>query len=183
MAVLEFIQVMVAVILGLGIAEILRGFADFLRPGERRVSLLLLTISAWLLLVHIQFWWAGWRLVDVESWKFYELLLYLAGPIILFLLARLSFPNTAESQDLTKYYADVSARIWYLVGAFFVFAIPFNTVLLDAALISSGPISQIALLSYALICANTSNRTVHFIGVAGLVLQATWRGISDVVGS
>ncbi len=183
MGVLEFIQVMVAIILGLGIAELLRGFADFLRPNRRKVSPLLLAISAWLLLLHVQMWWAGWRLAGVESWHFYDLLLYLALPIVLFLLARLVFPNDADSQDLAAYYPSVSSRIWYLAGAFFAFALPFNVVLLEVPLWSAGPISQIALFCYAMVCANTANPVVHYVGVAGLFSQSLWRGISSVVGA
>jgi hypothetical protein len=38
MGVLGFIQVLVAIILGLGMAEILKDFADLLRPGRTEVS-------------------------------------------------------------------------------------------------------------------------------------------------
>ena len=50
MGVLEFIQVLVAIILGLGMADLLKGCADLLRPGQREVSGLHLGLATWLFL-------------------------------------------------------------------------------------------------------------------------------------
>ena len=183
MGILEFVQVLVAIILGLGMAELLRGYADFLRPGDRQFSGLLIGFSLWLFLALIQFWWFGWRLSEVTTWQFYELLFYLLGPTIYFVLTRLAFPNPTESQNLVEYYSEVASRLWSLVAAFYVYAIGLNVLLLDVSIWSGGPVSQAFLAIYAAICSQMKNRYLHGIGVVLLITQVLWRGLTNVVAS
>lgn len=179
----EFVQVLVAIILGLGVAELLKGYADFLRPGERQFSGLLLGFSLWLFLAHIQFWWFGWRFSTVNTWQFYELLFYLLGPTILYVLSRLTFPNPTETQNLIEYYAEVASRLWSLVGVFYLYAIGSNVLLLDVSIWSPGPASQAFLAIYATICSRVENRYLHSIGVLLLIMQLLWRGVGNVVAN
>lgn len=183
MEILEFVQVLVAIILGLGMTELLRGYADFLRPGERHFSGLLFGFSLWIFLALIQFWWSGWRFSDVTSWQFYELLYYILGPTTLFLLARLAFPNPTESQDLVAYYSEVSGRLWSLVAAFYIYAIGLNVLFLDVAIWSVGPVSQAFLAAYAAICSRVENRYFQVVGVFLLITQLLWRGLASVVAN
>lgn len=179
----EFIQVMVAIILGLGLAELLKGYADFLRPGDRHFSGLLFGFSLWLFLAHIQLWWFGWRFSAVTTWQFYELLFYLLGPTILYVLSRLTFPNPTEAQDLVEYYSGVASRLWSLVGVFYIYAIGSNVLLLGVSFWSPGPISQAFLGIYAIICSRVENRYLHSIGVVLLITQLLWRGLGNVVAN
>ena len=183
MGILEFIQVLVAIILGLGMAELLRGYADFLRPGDRRFSWLLFGFSLWLFLAIIQFWWFGWRLSAVETWQFYELLYYLLGPTIYFLPTRLAFPNPTESRNLVEYYSEVASRLWSLVAAFYIYAIGLNVVFLGVSIWSGGPVSQAVLAMYAAICSRTKNQYLHGVGVVLLIMQVLWRGLRSVVAN
>ena len=183
MEILEFIQVLVAIILGLGMTELLRGYADFLRPGERRFSGVLFGFSLWLFLALIQFWWAGWRFSVVTTWEFYGLVFYLLGPTILFLLSRLTFPNPSETQDLVEYYSEVSSRLWTLLGVFYIYAIGSNILLLDVPIWSSGPASQAFLALYAIICSRVENRYIHSVGIVLLMTQLLWRGLGTLVTS
>ena len=183
MEILEFIQVLVAIILGLGVAQLLKGYADFLRPGDRHFSGLLIGFSLWLFLSHIQFWWFGWRFSAISTWQFHELLFYLLGPTILFVLSRLTFPNPTETQDLIEYYSDVASRLWSLVGAFFIYAICSNVFLMDVSIWSPGPASQALLAAYATICSRVDNRYLHGIGIVLLITQVMWRGFGSVVAS
>ncbi|MEL7185678.1 MAG: hypothetical protein AAFN50_04485 [Pseudomonadota bacterium] len=162
-------------------AELLRGYADFLRPGDRQFSGLLFGFSLWLFLALIQFWWFGWRFSAVTTWHFYDLLFYLLGPTILFVLTRLAFPNPTESQDLVAYYSKMAGRLWSLVAAFYVYAIGTNVLLLDVAIWSVGPASQAILVAYAGICSRVENRYLHGIGVVLLITQLLWRGLTSVV--
>lgn len=183
MSVLEFVQVLVSIILALGIAELLRGWADFLRAESTRPSGLLFALGCWLVLQHIQFWWIGWRFRDVTTWVFPELLLYVTGPILLFLAARLLFPQVVEGVDLGAYYARHGPKVWSLVALFFVVAILVNTLLLDAPLFSSGPITQAGLILVSLIARRTTDPWIHTTAIALLILQLSWRTTLDVVGA
>ena len=183
MEILEFIQVLVAIILGLGVAELLKGYADFLRPGNRHFSGLLFGFSIWVFLQLIQFWWFGWRFSVLTTWQFYELLFYLLGPTILYILSRLTFPNPTETQDLNEYYSAVASRLWGLVGAFFIYAMGSNVLLLDVSIWSSGPASQAFLAGYATICSRIENRYLHSIGVVLMITQLLWRGLASAVAT
>lgn len=183
METLEFIQVLVAIILGMGMTELLRGYADFHRPGERRFSWVLFAFSLWVFLQLIQFWWFGWRFSVVTTWQFYELLYYLLGPTILFVLTRLTFPNPAETQNLIEYYSGVASRLWGLVSIFFIYAIGSNVLLLNVSIWSPGPMSQAFLGIYAAICSGVENRYLHFTGIVLLIMQVLWRGLGTVVTS
>jgi tellurite resistance protein TehA-like permease len=69
--ILEFVQVLLAIILGLGMAGLLRGYADFLRPGNRQFSGLLFGFSLWLFLRLSSFGGLEGDLVCtiVQSWQ------------------------------------------------------------------------------------------------------------------
>jgi hypothetical protein len=181
--ILEFVQVLVAIILGLGVAELLKGYADFLRPGNRHFSGLLFGFSIWVFLQLIQFWWFGWRFAGVTAWQFYELLFYLLGPTILYVLSRLTFPNPTETQNLGEYYSEVAGRLWGLVSSFFIYAIGTNVLLLDVPIWSSGPASQAFLAVYATICSRVENRYLHSTGVVLMIAQLLWRGLESSVAN
>jgi len=178
MGILEFIQVLVAIILGLGMAEVLRGFADLLRPGAREVSRIHLALAAWLFLQLVQFWWAGWRFASVRAWRFHELLMYLAGTTVLYLAARLAFPDSSETRDLRGYYAEVSARLWMLVSSFFACAVIVNVWLIDTPPLSAGPVSQLALCLMAAFVARTRSPAVQVVAIVLLFCQMLWRALS-----
>lgn len=183
MSVLEFVQVLISIILALGIAELLKGVADFLRADDARPSWLLFGLGGWLVLIHVHFWWVGWRFRDVETWAFPELLLYVAGPVILYLAARLLFPQNLASANLPAYYARHGPMVWLFVGLFFAYTVPVNTVLLDVPLLSAGPATQVGLLVLALVARKTSKAWFHTVTIVLLYLQLIWRATSNVVGS
>jgi len=183
MAVLEFIQVLIAIILALGISELLKGAADYLRASDVRGSPVLFSFAAWLGLVHIQVWWAGWRFRAEETWIFPELVLYVMGPVFLYVAARLTFPSQLEGADLAAYFELQRRTIWHLVALFMLTAILGNVLLLDAPLVSAGPLSQASLVLVALIAARSSRRPVQAIAVALLLLQTAWRTTINIVGS
>lgn len=183
MSVLEFIQVLISIILALGIAELLKGVADYLRADGARPSRLLFGLGGWLVLIHVHFWWIGWRFRDVETWMFPELVLYVAGPVILYLAARLLFPQDLANADLPAYYARHGPKVWFFVALFFAYTVPVNTILLDVPLLSSGPATQVGLLLLAMIARKTSNAWFHAVTIVLLYLQLVWRATANVVGS
>lgn len=77
MSVMEFVLVAHAIIVGLAVAEILRGIADLVRAERTQVSYRMLLIAAWALLLLLQVWWAIWRVGDREAWTFPEFLIFL----------------------------------------------------------------------------------------------------------
>lgn len=183
MTVLSFVQVLISIILALGIAELLKGVADYLRAEGARPSWLLFGLGGWLGLIHVHFWWVGWRFRDVDSWVFPELLLYVTGPVVLYLATRLLFPQDLDSADLPAYYHRHGAKVWFFVGLFFAYAVPVNTVLLDVPLLSSGPASQFGLFLLAMIATRARSAWYHAVTIVLLYAQLIWRAIPIVVTS
>jgi len=177
MAIMEFIQVLVAIIIGLGMTEILKGFADLLRPGRRHVSLLHCGLAAWLLLQLLQVWWAGWRFATMRTWRFHELLVYLLGITVLYLAARLIFPEDVATQDLRKYFEDVSGRIWALIATFFGFATIINLWLIGTPLASIGPLSLVVLCAISALVAWLRRPWLQTVALVLGIGQLAWRTV------
>jgi hypothetical protein len=111
----EFLMVLVSIIIGLGIAEILTGLARGLRSSDsvRHYwvhSVLVFTIF----IAQLQQWWESWGLRDAPEWNFLALLMMLVGPVCLFLMSHLLFPERLEGADLREYYYGDMRPIWWL---------------------------------------------------------------------
>ena len=115
MSLFEFLMILLSIIVGLGISELLAGFARILREGRFRElclphALLLLT----LVLALLQIFWESWALNSLESWTFPALLLMLGGPALMYLASHVALPgNTDES--LEEYYYSRAALIYGLL--------------------------------------------------------------------
>jgi len=105
MQIFEFIMVLVSIIIGLGIAELLTGFARLLasRNSVQRYWVHTLIIMA-IFLVHLQIWWESWDMHRVPEWSFLGLLLMIATPVFLFLIAHLLYPEQISGSDMREYY-------------------------------------------------------------------------------
>jgi len=178
MGILEFIQVLVAIIIGLGISEILKGIADLLRPGGRSVSALHLAIAAYLFIQQVHVWWAGWRFASVRAWQFHELLVYLLAVMVLYLAARLTFPEDPSSRDLRTYFDHVASRIWALIAAFFGLAAIINMWLIGTPFVTVGPVSEILLFAFLLLVARMPRPWLQTVALALVSAHLLWRAIS-----
>ncbi len=117
MSVMEFILVAHAIIVGLAVAEILRGFSELFRSNSINISYRLILIAVWTLLLLLQVWWAIWHVSDHAVWTFSEFLLFLLPVGILYIIARLCFPIELTDVDLDAYYSRVAQDIWWLIAA------------------------------------------------------------------
>lgn len=96
----EFIMVLVSILVGLGIAEILAGVAGVLRDGRLgRSAGVYLAFAAAVFLTLVQVWWTSWSLHAHEGWQLHQMLLLLANPILLYVLAHVVDPGTGTSPD------------------------------------------------------------------------------------
>jgi hypothetical protein len=95
--VFEFLLVIVAIVLGLGIAELLGGVARILR-GDLATSWL---HALWVVIVfqlQVQLAWGLWGLRTREAWRYPEFLLLLLGPVALYLSAAVLFPKEGSER-------------------------------------------------------------------------------------
>lgn len=183
MSVMEFILVAHAIIVGLAVAEILRGFAELLRSSNTKVSYRLMLIAAWTLLLLLQVWWAIWHVSDHAIWTFSEFLFFLLPVGILYVIARLCFPVELTDVDLNAYYSRVAQVIWLLVAATYAsFAFLLAPFVYDA-IIPAVFASQIIIVALALVASRVNSASFQVVVIIVMLAQVLWRGFSYAIGS
>lgn len=105
------LSVLISIVLGLGITNLLMGFARIVQMrGRVKVYWPVILWGFVLLLIHVQTWWTMFGLRGIETWTFVAFSLVLAQPILLFFLSALVMPDfdRDEALDLkANYFAQV----------------------------------------------------------------------------
>ena len=113
MATIEYIAILVSIVVGLAMAEILQGFADALRHRSSvTVYWPLLMVAALILAMAIWTMRWLWLAEEQDSWTWGELMLSLAPGFLIFVMARLTFPQELANRDLRAYYFDSRAGLF-----------------------------------------------------------------------
>jgi hypothetical protein len=134
----SYLSVLISIILGLGVAHLLGGFAELIK---RRKSLKLwLPTPLWMItifLIHVQTWWALFALRDVQNWSFAAFLIVLLQPVALFMMASLITPRFAGDapHDLEQLY-------WREYRWFFAFVLAALVASLGKDLILTGHLPE-----------------------------------------
>ncbi|MES1210820.1 MAG: hypothetical protein ABUL63_00670 [Acidobacteriota bacterium] len=108
----NYLAVLISIILGLGITQLLSGFARWIeqRSAFRAFGPSILW-TATLLVVHIQTWWSMFGMRNHPDWTFVQFCLVLLQPIVLYLLAALVLPSSTSELDLKANY--FGQRRWF----------------------------------------------------------------------
>jgi len=178
-------MVIVSIIMGLGITALLRGLVDAFRADRTWTPGLLHSLwVANLLVLHIGVWslrWSGARRTD---WPFGVLLAYLLLPILLYALAELLFPKSAEGRLSDYFLANrrvfftVLGMAWLVafVGPFVFVGNPFGGGRLWA-----GAISPLLMAAASPVFAVSSNRRLHVVwAIATMFIQLQNLGLIRV---
>src|SRR5215510_4005593 len=89
-----YLSVLVSVILGLAVAQILKGFRGLLLSRARiRIYWPVIGWAALLLLICFQSWWAMFELRHYQTWTFAAFAVVLLQTIVTYMLAGLVFPD------------------------------------------------------------------------------------------
>ena len=113
----EYIMVIVSIIMGLGIATLLRGSINMLRAesGWKPAHL----HSIWLvnlLLSHVGLWSLRWSGEQRDVWSFAVLLAFLFMPVVYYAQAELLFPRAESKVDLSEYFMS-NRRLFFTLSA------------------------------------------------------------------
>ena len=186
MGLFEFLMVLVSIIVGLGVAEVLTGVARTIR---RRGSVDLYWVHGILVLslfvALLQQWWEAWGLRDVSEWSFLALLLLMAAPVCLFLMAHLVFPEPVEDTKLEDYYYGEMRPIWILGAVAVTASTLFRPIIFGSTLFSaSNATSFLALVAFAFLY-RSSRRSLHglLMPIFLLLLLADILWWSRVIGA
>ena len=115
----DYLSVLVSIVLGLGIANLLAGLAALVR--RRAQVAMYWPVPVWivtLFLIHVQTWWAMFRLHHVSSWSFAAFLVVLMQPVLLFLMSALIVPATANTGVRIDLREDYYREQRWFFGAF-----------------------------------------------------------------
>lgn len=172
MSLFEFLMVLVSLIIGLGLAELLSGVAKILKNKEEvRLYWVHSLFIAIIFLALLQTWWEIWGVRETPSWTFIGLVIMLGGPIGLFLISHLVFPDELVGADLEAfYYEKIDSVFW--VGVLTVLAsMLFRPIVMGTDLFIMKNASSFLLIAIFIALANTKNRVFHGCMVV-LVLAA-----------
>lgn len=160
----SFVMVLLSIIVGLGVTELLTNVA---RQIQQRAKIkfywLHSVLVALVFLALLQQWWESWDQRAVEVWTFPILMMMMGGPIGLYIISHLLYPNKLEGTDLKAFYYE-SPRITYLIAAVtVVFASAYRPISFGHSIIDPDNISSVIVLLVFLLLAFTKRRIVHEI--------------------
>lgn len=160
----SFVIVLLSIIVGLGVTELLTNLARQIQNRSTTKFYWLHTLLACLVFIALlQQWWESWDQRFVENWSFPILLLMLGGPIGLYVISHLLFPNNMDDVDYRDHYYK-NTRVIYLIGALTViFASTYRPLSFGDALIDPDNASSVFILLVFLILAFFKKQIVHQI--------------------
>jgi hypothetical protein len=163
MSLFEFLMILLSIIIGLGISELLTGFASILRTG--RVSQMI--VAHWALfltvfLVLLQVFWESWGLNTFTRWTFPAMVMMLLTPVLLHLVAHMIFPENTDV-DLSEYYFSKSRMIYILLLLTAVASVLFRPVAFGWGLVVVDNLSTAPTIAALLLLAWSNNRLLHRI--------------------
>ncbi|MEM9313322.1 MAG: hypothetical protein AAGA95_01740 [Pseudomonadota bacterium] len=176
----EYISVLTSIIVGLGIAHLLRGVAGLVQhPGRHKFYWVHLVWVLSTFFNMIFFWWWEFALNDMEVWLFRHYLLIILYAVSLYLLCALLFPADLDDHDGYQDYF-LSRHRWFF-GLFGLTQIidVFDTLMKGADHVSRLGTDYIILASsfvlIGVIGASTRKHGVHApLAIFALVYQAWW---------
>ena len=163
MDVYEFILIPSSIIVGLGIAELFGGVVRILR-GELKAGSL---HSFWITLVfgyQVQWFWASWEMSTRGSWLFPEFIIFIIGPIGLYMAAAMLFPATDSDESLDVHFL-AGRRPFFLILALILTSFSLSGWFVVKDPLGYQDLSRlIAIIMYGVL-AVTKHRGIHLVSV------------------
>ncbi len=176
----EYISVLTSIIIGLGMAHLLRGLAQLVQhPGRHKIYWVHLLWVGFMFFNMVFFWWWEFSLATLDVWLFQNYLFIVAYAVVLYLLCALLFPTDLEGYSGFEDYF-LSRRTWFfgLLGLTMVIDL-YDTWLKGAEHFANlgwdYKIFTVVNISAAVIGAATRRRRVHAaIAVILFAYQIQW---------
>lgn len=165
MQTLQWISVIMALVLGLGITRLLTAAVGLFK-ARRRISMdwLPLAWAAALFVTQLQFWWAlGDLAVTTNKFPFLEFVALVTLPLMLFLTAALLLPFGEEPASLRAYFEADGKWALVALSLFFAGAFITNWKLFEATPVAAWGLVNVLLIALPLIVALSRSRTVQAV--------------------
>ncbi|HEY3639066.1 MAG TPA: hypothetical protein VGK90_13035 [Rhizomicrobium sp.] len=110
----SYLSVLNSIVLGLGVASLLAGFASMVRARSRLVMYWPLPAQMLLVfLLHVQIWWALFSLRGRVLWDFPGFLVVLMQPVLAYLAAAFLVPDIKEGERIDLRQAYFREARWF----------------------------------------------------------------------
>lgn len=131
----DYISVVLAVVVGLGLSHILIGMVQLLQQRGRVTFYWIHTTWIGLTFVGIVFlWWSIWNFRGITSWNFFSFLLLLLQPVMLFLAAAFLVPREGTSDlNMKTFYYGSRRGIFGSFAALLTLIVAENSILNGSA--------------------------------------------------
>jgi hypothetical protein len=185
----EYIAVLTSIIIGLGMAQLLRGVAGLIQlPDKSPVYWVHLCWVGYMFFTLVFWWWWEFRLGGIEAWTFKIYFFVVFYAFVMFLVCALLFPvNLEYYKDYRRYF--YSMRRWLFGLLALTYAMDWIDSLLKGLdyFLNLGPeylITSVAQLSFCLVAMWTRNERYHAIFAVGMfAYQISWAlRIYDTLG-
>jgi hypothetical protein len=110
----DYLAVLLSIVLGLGITQVLTGFAGMVRARGRTrmywpVPLQMLAVF----LIQVQVWWALFALRGMTHWTFAQYLIVLMQPVAVYMMAAFITPDFSGSEEIDLRAAYFREARWF----------------------------------------------------------------------
>lgn len=180
MGMFEYIAVLTSIIIGLGMAQLLRGVAGLIQQTDKTsVYWVHLCWVGYMFFTLVFWWWWEFRLGTIEIWTFDIYFFVVFYAFVMFLICALLFPVHLEGhKDYKSYF--YSMRVWLFGLLGLSYALDWIDSLLKSHeyFMSLGPeyfITSVVQFSLCVVAMWTSNERYHAIfAISMLAYQISW---------
>ena len=160
MEIFEYLMVMVAIILGLGVTQALRGLSNIMRGSKPFIAVTLWAST--LFYLHIQVWWALWDVKAVETWNQVSYYYLVAIPCALFAITELLLPlGSGPETDWKSHFFSVRKWFFGILVFFIIISILESRVLLSTPLAHPYRLFQVVTLTAVVTGLMTKSPRAH----------------------
>lgn len=171
MELFSFLMILISIIIGLGVTEILSGVGRLLR-ARRGIRFYwiheLFIVGASVAL--LQQWWESWDLRGLPEATFPQAVVLLLGPVLLFLIVYLLFPDPVPNADLEAYYYEQAPYLWgFVVGGTIVgtFVKPW---VFHLEVFHPSNLSGLLTIPLGIVLVRSRSRRVHAVCATGVLV-------------
>ena len=176
----EYIAVLTSIIIGLGMAQLLRGVAGLIQlPDKTSIYWVHLCWVGYMFFTLVFWWWWEFRLGTIETWTFNIYFFVVFYAFVMFLICALLFPVKLEGyKDYKDYF--FSMRVWLFGLLGLSYALDWIDSLLKGHeyFMSLGPeyfITSVAQFSLCAVAMWTTNKRFHAVFAISLfAYQISW---------
>lgn len=171
MEIFEYLMVMVAIILGLGVTQTLRGLSKIARGSKPFIAVTIWALT--LFYLHIQVWWALWDLKAVEIWNQVNYYYVVSIPCTLFAATELLLPlGSSPETDWQSHFFSVRKWFFGILVFFVIITILESRVLLSTPLTHPYRLFQVVTLSAVVTGLVTKSPRAHVWISATVIFSA-----------